>query len=248
MGNVKNSVYSETLARLSTLIIEGVYKPGDRLVERELCDRLGVSRTSIREALRQLEAEKLVQLIPNKGPVVRQLSKQEFLDLWEIRTTLECLAARRFASQGTDQDIARLEQRIHALEAALEQKEAHFVRVAKHDFFECFMQGSGNLGLPDLLRQLNTQLSFMWASSLRVPGRPTESIRDLLALLEGIKERNPEAAHAAAVIYNMRARKIALAHLEEVQHATKAKEKAPKKTSMRRTRTAAKKPRAGSSA
>ena len=245
MKNVKNSVYSETLDRLSTLIIEGVYRPGDRLVERELCDRLGVSRTSIREALRQLEAERLVQLIPNKGPVVRQLSKQEFLDLWEIRTLLECLAARCFASQGTDHDIAVLEQRIHALEAALEQKDPHFVRVAKNDFFECFMQGSGNLGLPDLLRQLNTQLSFMWASSLRVPGRPTESIRDLLALLEGIKERDPEAAHAAAVIYNMRAKKIALAYLEEVLHAAEADGKAPKKAgARRRARAPAKKPQA----
>jgi DNA-binding GntR family transcriptional regulator len=231
----KNSVYAETLGKLSSLIIEGVYKPGDRLIERELCDRLHVSRTSVREALRQLEAERLVQLIPHKGPVVRQLSKKEFLDLWEIRASLECLAARNFATSGTGEDIARLEERIDSLAAALEQKEAHVIRVAKSDFFECFMQGSGNLALPDFLRQLNTQLSFMWASSLRVPGRPTESIRDLLALLEGIKDHNPEAAHAAAIIYNERAKKIALAHLEEVLHQTSMVQQ--KKPTVRRRRT-----------
>ena len=217
MEIVKNSVYSETLVRLSTLIIEGDYKPGDRLVERELCDRLQVSRTSIREALRQLEAEKLVQIIPNKGPVVRRLSTKEFLDLWDIRATIECLAARRFACQGTDAAILALEKSIHALEAALAEKDEHRIRVAKNDFFECFMLGSGNFALPDLLRQLNAQLSFMWASSLRVPGRPTESIKDLLALLEGVKARNPEAANAAVVLYNERAKNIALAHLAELE-------------------------------
>lgn len=220
MKIVKNSVYSETLVRLSTLIIEGHYKPGDRLIERELCDRLQVSRTSIREALRQLEAEKLVQIIPNKGPVVRRLSTKEFLDLWDIRTTIECLAARRFASHGSDATILALEKSIHALEAALAEKDKHCIRVAKNDFFECFMLGSGNFALPDLLRQLNAQLSFMWASSLRQPGRPTESIKDLMALLDGIKARNPEAANAAVVLYNERAKKIALVHLAELESAT----------------------------
>ncbi|MEO6984428.1 MAG: GntR family transcriptional regulator [Paralcaligenes sp.] len=235
MKIVKSSVYSETLVRLSTLIIEGDYKPGDRLIERELCDRLQVSRSSIREALRQLEAEKLVQIIPNKGPVVRRLSTKEFLDLWDIRATIECLAARRFASQGSNAAILALEKSIHVLEAALTEKDEHCIRVAKNSFFECFMLGSGNFALPDLLRQLNAQLSFMWASSLRVRGRPTESIKDLLALLDGIKARNPEVANAAVVLYSERAKNIALAHLAELE-PTQAK--APMR-GRRRTPTAA---------
>lgn len=240
MKIVKNSVYSETLLRLSTLIIEGDYKPGDRLIERELCDRLQVSRTSIREALRQLEAEKLVQIIPNKGPVVRCLSTKEFLDLWDIRTTIECLAARRFASHGTDATIQALEKSIHALEGALAEKDEHRIRVTKNDFFECFMRGSGNFALPDLLRQLNAQLSFMWASSLREPGRPMESIKDLMALLEGIKMRNPEAANAAVVLYNERARKIALAHLGHLAELEPAPANSPMRAK-RRTQVAAEK-------
>ncbi|WP_370459849.1 GntR family transcriptional regulator [Pusillimonas sp. ANT_WB101] len=214
---VKQSVYSDTLTRLSTLIIEGVYKPGDRLIERELCDRLQVSRTSVREALRRLEAERLVQIIPNKGPVVRRLSTKEFLDLWDIRTTIECLAARRFALHGSDAQILALEKCIHAMDQALVNEDEHRIRVAKNDFFECFMMGSGNFALPDLLRQLNAQLSFMWASSLRVPGRPTASIKDLMALLETIKARNPEAANAAVILYNERAKIIALARLAELE-------------------------------
>jgi DNA-binding GntR family transcriptional regulator len=72
-------------------IVEGRLAPGSRLIERELIDMIGVSRTVIREALRQLESESIVETIPNKGPIVRRLTRAEAVDLYAIRSVLEGL-------------------------------------------------------------------------------------------------------------------------------------------------------------
>ena len=84
----------QVLEQLREAIISGVLLPGARLIERELTEQMGVSRTVVREALRQLEAEHLVEVIPNKGPFVRQLSINEAEDLYRIRAVLHGLAAR----------------------------------------------------------------------------------------------------------------------------------------------------------
>src|SRR5277367_656435 len=84
----------QVLEELRSSIISGRLLPGARLIERELIAMMGVSRTVIREALRQLEAEGLVSNIPNKGPIVRELTIEEAKDLYAIRAVLEGLAAR----------------------------------------------------------------------------------------------------------------------------------------------------------
>ena len=83
---------------LRQAIMSGRFAPGARLIERELCETLGVSRTSVREALRRLEAEKLVRSVPHKGPVVAIMSKQEAAELYAIRGLLEGFAALYFAT------------------------------------------------------------------------------------------------------------------------------------------------------
>ena len=86
----------QVLDELRQSIIAGRLNPGERLIERELISMMGVSRTVIREALRQLESEGLVAIVPNKGPIVRTLTLEEARDLYAIRAVLEGLAARLF--------------------------------------------------------------------------------------------------------------------------------------------------------
>src|SRR5712664_797102 len=74
-------------------IMSGRFAPGARLIERELCETLGVSRTSVREALRKLEAEKLVSSVPHKGPMVAVISRKEAAELYAIRGLMEGFAA-----------------------------------------------------------------------------------------------------------------------------------------------------------
>ena len=95
----------QVLDGLRRAIIEGRLAPGARLTERELTEMMGVSRTVIREALRQLETEGLIANVPNKGPVVRALSLAEAKDLYTIRAVLEGLAARLFVQNAGDVEV-----------------------------------------------------------------------------------------------------------------------------------------------
>lgn len=211
------AVRSALLDRLSSAITEGVFKPGERLIERELCERLSVSRTSLREALRQLEAEQLIEIVPHKGPIVRRISREEFLDLWEVRTVIECLAARRFASFGTTKAMHDLERSIETLEAALLARDPATIRMTKKAFFESFAAGAKNRPLERILGQLNARLSFLWTSSLMLAGRPAESVVELRTLLSAIKSRNPDTANAATILYNEHAKSVALNRLDEFE-------------------------------
>lgn len=230
-GPGNSAVRSALLERLSSAITEGVFRPGERLIERELCERLSVSRTSLREALRQLEAEQLIEIIPHKGPVVRRIFREEFLDLWEVRTVIECLAARRFASFGTAKAMHDLERSIETLEAALLARDPAQIRTTKKAFFESFAAGARNKPLERILRQLNARLSFLWTSSLMRSGRPAESVVELRTLLSAIKSRNPDTAHAATILYNEHAKLVALSRfdeLEEMEDASRRIEPLPK--------------------
>jgi DNA-binding GntR family transcriptional regulator len=203
-------VRAQLARRLRALITEGTYKPGDRLIERELCERLKVSRPSIRETLRQLEAEGLIDIIPNRGPVVRMIDATEVLELWEVRLSMECLIARRFAIHGSAEDADDLERCIHALDHALKAQDRARIKAAKNAYFESFAAGAHNEALAGYFRQLTVRLSFLWTSSLMIPGRPAESIGEQLALLAAIRARNPDAAQAAVVLHNEHAKAIGM--------------------------------------
>ncbi|MEI9803979.1 MAG: GntR family transcriptional regulator [Pseudolabrys sp.] len=97
---------TEIEIRLRSAITQGRFHAGERLIERELCEMLGVSRPSLREALRQLEAEELVTLVPNRGPVVSEIGIDEARDIYEIRATLEGLVARLFVRNASDAEVA----------------------------------------------------------------------------------------------------------------------------------------------
>ena len=193
-------VRTKLVEQLRDAVTDGTFQPGDRLVEREMCERWDVSRNSVREALRQLEAEGLVELAPHRGPSVRGLSYEEMLELKEIHLTLKCLIAKRFAVNGSDADIQLLQLRIDQLEIAMQTRDPHAVKAAKLAYFDAFAAGAKSATLHGYISQVNARLAFLWASSLMVPGRPDENISDLRMLLSMIRNRNPRAAEAAVII------------------------------------------------
>jgi DNA-binding GntR family transcriptional regulator len=94
MGMVSEPIVTTSLAdeiafRLETAILDGLYPPGSRVPQEELCERFAVSRTPVREALRKLQAKNLVVVVPNKGATVRLLSRKELLDIYDVRAELE---------------------------------------------------------------------------------------------------------------------------------------------------------------
>src|SRR5215471_4836796 len=106
------SLHDEILNRLRDHIVEGNIPDGGRIPERQLCEMLGISRTPLREALKVLAAEGLIELLPNRGARVRQLSERDLEELFDVMAGLESLAGRLACEAVTDEEIAAIE-RLH---------------------------------------------------------------------------------------------------------------------------------------
>jgi DNA-binding GntR family transcriptional regulator len=183
---------------LRRAIISGRLEPGARLTERELMGMMSVSRTVIREALRQLETEGLVAIVPNRGPIVRELTKVEANDLYQMRSVLEGFAARLFAEHASDADIARLEAGLDAVEKAYAVGDTETILETKNTFYRIMSVGAGSATLAQMLDTLHARISRWRALGLshadRRSGRSEETIGNLRAVLAAIKARDPDEA------------------------------------------------------
>lgn len=195
-------VREQVLKALRSEIVEGRFPPGKRLTERELTEMLGVSRTVLRESLRQLEAEGLISLIPNQGPVVRALTVGEARELYRIREALEGLAARLFAEQNNPDRIAELEQAYSAVEAAYHDGDPRAILAAKNDFYAAMHTGAGSQSLSKMLSIVLAQVWRWRAMGLAHPNRSTErsveSTRILSEMVEAIRAGEADTAERAA--------------------------------------------------
>lgn len=184
----------QVLDELRQSIISGRLNPGDRLIERELISMMGVSRTVIREALRQLETEGLVAMIPNKGPVVRSLTLEEAKDLYAIRSVLEGLAARLFVESATDAEIQRLERALLAVGEAYKGGDPATILDLKNSFYEVLFQGARSPTLSSMIGMLHGRIRRWRALGLSHPKRSAqrwqESMAGLGEMLKAIRQRN----------------------------------------------------------
>jgi DNA-binding GntR family transcriptional regulator len=183
---------------LRQAIIEGRLAPGARLIERELTDMMQVSRTVIREALRQLESEGLIAIIPNKGPVVRALTLPEAKDLYQIRAVLEGLAGRLFTEHADEARIKRLAEALEVVVKAYASGDAQRVLETKNRFYEVLFEGAGSETLSSMLSTLHARIWRWRALGLSHPERSAqrskESVRNLRAVLAAIRKRDSEEA------------------------------------------------------
>ena len=214
VATIAAPVRSQVIEMLRTAITSGQFSPGQRLVEKDLCDMMGVSRPSLREALRQVESEGLIVTIPNRGPIVSQLSPRDVASIYEVRGALEALAAERFAASASDEQVAELDIAVTELEAAYKSGDIEKIVVAKRTFYDVMLEGSGNSILPALLRTMNARITQLRRVSLSSPERAITSLREIRAVLRAIKQRDPEAAFKASLHHIKEASKVALASLE----------------------------------
>lgn len=193
-------------ARLRAAITSGHLKPGDRLVEARLSKALMVSRPSLREAMRQIEAEGLIDIVPNVGPVVRELTLDQIKQACDLLGAVEALCARYFAKNGTAKQIEAFERSIDMLEiAASKNKDYEEIIKAKRIYYDAFLDGSGSELCQTYARQLLAVLSYYWGMSLRKPGRPAEGLGEMRRLLEAIRAREPELAASASLTHTRHA-------------------------------------------
>lgn len=215
----------EIESRLRAAIVEGRFKPGERLIEREMCEMLGVSRPSLREALRQLEAEELVTIVPNRGPVVAAVTVEEAEQLYDVRAMLEGLAARRFAETASDDDIAHLRRALEAFADVVRGQSDLPLIVAKTRFYDALLERCGNRTARRMLTQLNNRVSLLRSTSMSQAGRIENTLAEVTRIVEAIERRDADAAWQATVDHVARAAEVAIAVLRR-QREERPKEQA----------------------
>ena len=215
----------QVLEKIRAAIAVGQLAPGNRLVERELCETTGVSRTLIREALRQLESEGLVEVIPNKGPIVATISARQAREVFQLRAELEGLASQLFAELATDTQMKALQDAFAQLREAYGSGDSVTMLASKTRFYDCLVDGSGNETLGNVLRQLHARAMVLRATSLSQPGRTAESERELAEIMKAIRKRDGAAARQASVAHITKAAQAALnvLHAREGEEAAEAK-------------------------
>lgn len=201
MSRVAAPLRDQVSGVLRKAIVERELRPGQRLVERELTDRLGVSRATIRESLRELEAEGLVTVIPQRGAVVASISPREAADIYEARAAIESLIVRRFTERASDGEVGKLASALEPLRAAIDGgRPVGEMLACKDQFYAALLAGADSSVFATLLSSLQARVSLLRATSLTHPGRPAEMLGELQALVRAISARDAdEAARLCAV-------------------------------------------------
>lgn len=186
------------LDALRAAMLNGDVAPGQRLVEAELAETFGVTRASVRAALIDLTAERLVERIPNRGARVRVVSIEEAVAITECRMVLEGLCAAKAAENVTDDQIDALHQIDVQMRAAVDEGEPMKYSALNRELHRLVREISAQPVATDLLQGLQSQIvRHQFRLALRA-GRPQVSLPEHLAIIEAITRRDPVAAEAAA--------------------------------------------------
>lgn len=189
--------------KLRDAILAGRFAPGQRIVERDLWQSLGISRTVVREALQHLQAEGLINIIPHRGPVVTTLSADEAHELYVVRGALEALAGEGFARNASDAQVARLRGALEYLRQPEASASTENLLAAKNAFYAILLEGCGNRIIGQMLTQINNRVTLLRRVSLGTEGRLPRTIAELEAIVRAIEARDAE-----------RARELCAAHVE----------------------------------
>lgn len=209
---------TQTVAILRRNIIDGRYRPGERLVEKRLEEQLGVSRTVVREALRQLESEQLIHLKPQVGPIVKVLTREDAEHLYQVRAALEGAAARLAAENATPEQVADLRALIDGFADLAEGAVEELVAV-KDEFYDVLVRAAGNPVIAEMLANVQARIALLRSFTLKTPGRVAESHRELSAVVDAIEAHDPQRAESSSRDHVLAAQQIALDHFEDQEAA-----------------------------
>jgi DNA-binding GntR family transcriptional regulator len=199
---------------LRSAIVTGAYEPGMRLLEKRLCDELGVSRTVVRESLRQLESERLVDMKPNIGPVVHVLTRREAEGLYEVRASLEALAGRLAAVHATPEQVATLQSIVVEI-GGKQDRPLPLTLELKNMFYEALVDASANATIGELFGNVQARISKLRSITLQHPGRLASTKVELRKIVEAIARGDADEAARQCQAHVEAAATLALSNLPE---------------------------------
>ena len=208
------SLKDQAVTLLRRAILEFRYSPGQRLVERDLVEDLGVSRTTIREALGELRSEGLVTLTPHRGASVAVPTAEEARDLYEIRFRLEPLIVERFVERASDDDVARLRSASERFaEGVAEAVGTHALLGRRDELFAILMEGARSPMLQQVVESVQARLNILRATSMNDPARVRASVAEWRDLAESAAARDSSRSVRIYTAHLRKAADIAFASL-----------------------------------
>lgn len=193
----RSNLSAQIFASIKDRIIRWDYLPGHRFTEQDLCDEFQVSRSPIREALRMLVENGLVDKVPHHGYHVKQPNRGEIEELYDVRLALETFSVERVATTGLPAEEAeRLRRLWEGLLAGLPQMDAN-PALADERFHEDLARATGNKTLLDMLCSINERLRFVRLTDITTPERLRLTCEQHLHLLDRIAARDAAGARAA---------------------------------------------------
>ena len=193
---------------LREAIVKGVLRPGERLMEIQLAEEMGVSRTPVREAIRKLELEGLVAMVPRKGAYVASLSMKDIIEVFEIRGALEGLAAELAAERIGDEELEELERYLVRITETIETDDLSRMVEVDTDFHSELYKASRNERLSQAISNLREQIQRFRKTSLSLPGRMRAALEEHKKIVEAISARDGALA-----------RKLAEEHIENAEYS-----------------------------
>lgn len=205
VGQVK-SIREVVLYELRTAIFTGDIKPGDRLVENNIATAMGVSRTPVREALRQLESEGLAVNIPRKGTVVRGICIEDAIEIYDIREVLEGLAVRGACLHISRIDIRELKEIIENMKKLIDNNEEKEYVEVHNRFNRIILDACHNKRLISQMEYIYEYLQSLRKISLMTKARKLEALKEHIEIVDAIEIGNEELAEERARAHVRRAK------------------------------------------
>jgi len=195
------SLRGKVFIQLQNDILNGLYQPGDNLIETKLSEELGVSRTPVREAIRQLELEGLVQSIPNKGAIVKGISTQDIEDIYTIRMLIEGLAARWAAEKITAGELKELGEAVDLEEFYTVKNDVSHLLLFDSRFHDIIFKASKSKPLMHTLSTFHHYVQRARNISLNNPERARLVLEEHKAILQAIMEHDAEKAEKLTTLH-----------------------------------------------
>lgn len=213
----KTTLRELALEKMRNAILDARFQPGDRLVERTLCEELGVSRTVVREVLRHLETEGLVDNLPNQGPIVAVLDLKTATEIYEIRGLLEGEAASACARLADALAIGELDALIDSIQQAFHEQDYRAVRALTTAFYQRMFTAGRKHVAWEIVQSLTARINRLRALTIASDDRGSQAVQEMRQILAAIRAQDAVAAHRAALAHVSRVAEIAMKLLADGQ-------------------------------
>lgn len=198
---------------LRQAILTGELKPGERLMEIHLANKLGVSRTPIREAIRKLELEGLVTMIPRRGAEVAQITEKSMNDVLEVRRALDALCAELACERITEEETEQLHRACEAFETAVKTRDLKKIARADVQLHDIIVQATGNQRLVQLVNNLSEQMYRYRFEYIKDASQHQRLIEEHRIIYESIVKKDRETASQAARMHIDNQKKAIIAQI-----------------------------------